>query len=251
MNLAFDNISVTANNKQIVSNVSGQVETGKITAIIGPNGAGKTTLLSALAGLRAINTGTIYIGDDNIHQMSMKERAKLIGYLPQRSEVNWNISVRHIVALGRTPHYRKNGDEKAIQNAMLMANVQHLADRKSDHLSGGELSRVLFARLLAGEPEWILLDEPMANLDLAHQFDMADLLKSLASHGKSIVIIMHDLQQAAQLADNVIIMNEGEINAEGPTQEVLKPRIIEHVFGIKVDIVYDSGGINIHNILRV
>ncbi len=253
MNLDFNDISVHIGHEKILSNISGQVQAGKITAIIGPNGAGKSTLLSALSGLRAINTGNIQISDNDIHAMDMKERAQLIGYLPQRNEVNWNISVRHIVALGRIPHNsHKDDHEKAIQNAMLMVNVHHLADRKSAHLSGGELSRVLFARLLAGEPEWILLDEPMANLDLAHQLDMAKLLKTLRQKGKSIIIILHDLQQAAQLADNIIIMNSGCIHAIGTTSQALTRHNLNIIFGVDAQINNNGDNmLNIGNFTRI
>lgn len=253
MNLAFQNIAVQSGTKVILSSVFGQAEAGKITAVIGPNGSGKTTLLSAIAGLRKINGGSVYINGQNLHAMERRKRAQLVGYLPQRNEVNWNITVRNIVELGRMAHHgHKSDHQNAVEAAMYMANVSHLADRKSDHLSGGELSRVLFARVLAGDPKWILLDEPMASLDLAHQLDMAELLKTLSQGGKSILIIMHDLAQAAQLADDIIIMNDGQIDAIGATHQVLTRDRLRSIFGIDAEISTKDGAIaGIGNFSRI
>lgn len=253
MNLTFQNIIVHSHGTLILSDVSGQARSGKITAIIGPNGSGKTTLMSAIAGLRKISAGSMQIDGQDLHAMENRKRAQLIGYLPQRNEVNWNISVRHIVELGRMAHHgHKSDHQNAVEAAMNMANVSHLANRKSDHLSGGELSRVLFARLLAGDPQWILLDEPMASLDLAHQLDMADLLKTLSQHGKSILIIMHDLSQAAQLADDIIIMNNGQIDAIGATHEILTRNRLRKIFGIDAHINIKDGAITgIGNFSRI
>ena len=248
--IKFTNLSVSIGGQEIIKSLSASIQAGSITAIIGPNGSGKTTLLSALVGLRTI-TGKVMLGDDNIYAMPSTIRAQKMGYLPQKNEVNWNISISNLVRLGAMPYNAKGKiANETIKNAMDMTNIAHLAERKAMDLSGGELSRALFARVLAGDPEWIMLDEPMAHLDLAHQLDMVDLLKSIKDNGKSIVIIVHDLHQAAQLADNIIIMKDGLIDSEGPTSKVLNSAMLERVFGIKADITNENGALSLHNIMR-
>ena len=250
-NIKFSNLSVSAGRQEILHSLSATITSGSITAIIGPNGSGKTTLLSALVGLRTI-TGKVMLGDDNIYAMPSTIRAQKIGYLPQKNELNWNISVSHLVGLGAMPYNSKSKiANKTIEKAMDMTNIAHLAERKSMDLSGGELSRVLFARVLAGDPEWVMLDEPMAHLDLAHQLDMIDLLKTIKSNGKSIIIILHDLHQAANLADNIIIMKDGLIDSQGPTRDVIDTKMLARVFRIKADVINTDDKISIHNIKRV
>lgn len=249
MNIIFSDLSVRADNKPILRSVSGTVQAGKITAIIGPNGSGKTTLMASLVGLQKINSGKVMVGDYDCHNMDAKSRAQIIGYLPQKSEVNWNISVRHLVELGQTPIGKTNAD--AVQSAMVQTQIAHLTDRKVMTLSGGELNRVLFARVLAGDPQWIMLDEPMAHLDLAHQLDMENLLKSICAQGKNIVIILHDLNQAAQLADNFLIMSHGQIYANGPIRQVCDATMLRQIFGLSADIENSDEQIRFNNIARI
>jgi len=252
MDIKFSNISASSGGTKILKSSNGAIKKGKITAIIGPNGAGKTTLMSCLVGLRKIDSGHIMLGSNNMHTMNIKDKAKIIGYLPQKPEVNWNISVRHIVALGRTPYAEnKDSDTAHVDEAMRLTNIKHLSDRTASELSGGELSRVLFARVLAGDPNWILLDEPMAHLDLAHQLDMAQLLQSIVKRGKTIIIILHDLQHSAQLADDVIIMSKGSIVAHGSITETITEEYLSSIFGVQADIRKDNvGKLQIENITR-
>lgn len=249
--IKFSDLSVSIGGQQIIKSLSASIKAGSITAIIGPNGSGKTTLLSALVGLRKI-TGEVKLGEDNIYDMPSKIRAQKIGYLPQKNEVNWNVSVSNLVKFGAMPYNltgQKNSD--SIEKAIDLTNISHLTNRKAMDLSGGELSRALFARVLAGNPEWVMLDEPMAHLDLAHQLDMIDLLKSIKANGKNIVIILHDLHQAAQLADNIIIMKDGLIDSQGPTSEVLNLAMLKRVFGIKAQIINDKHGVKINDVVRL
>ncbi len=244
-------LSLSMGGQKIIKSLSTSIKAKSITAIIGPNGSGKTTLLSALVGLRKIN-GQVMLGQDNIYEMPSKIRAQKIGYLPQKNEVNWNISVSNLIGLGAMPHrFNNQTSGNIIDKAMDVTNIAHLADRKVMDLSGGELSRALFARVLAGDPEWIMLDEPMAHLDLSHQLGMIDLLKSIKANGKSIVIIVHDLHQAARLADNIIVMKDGLIDSEGPTKKVLNLEMLKRVFGIKAQIINDKHGVKIDEIMRL
>lgn len=249
MNIIFSDLSVSVDNQPILRSVSGTIHAGKITAIIGPNGSGKTTLMASLIGLQKISCGKVMVGDYDCHNMDAKSRAQIIGYLPQKNEVNWNISVRHLVELGQMPVGKV--DTSGVTSAMVQTQIAHLTDRKVMTLSGGELSRVLFARVLAGDPQWIMLDEPMAHLDLAHQLDMAQLLKFIMKQGKSIVIILHDLHQAAQFADNIITMSSGKIDSMGDACDVINSAMLRRVFGIHADIDNDHGRPRIHNVRRI
>jgi iron complex transport system ATP-binding protein len=246
MDMRFDNLSLTLRGRPILNGVSGHLQQGKVTAILGANGAGKSTLLSCLANLRAPDSGTVLLGDQPLASIPAQTRARQIGLLPQQADIHWEINVRALVALGRLPHQGRWGknaaDDVAINRAMAQTDVSQFADRKALLLSGGEQARVLLARVLAGEPYWVLADEPLANLDPAHQMDAAACLKSVAQGGAGVVIILHDLTQAARIADHIIIMNNGSIQAAGTPSEVLTHNQLALAFGIAVHISHDDTG---------
>ncbi|AYJ85995.1 ABC transporter ATP-binding protein [Sphingomonas paeninsulae] len=153
-----------------LAGISAEFLAGQVTAIIGPNGAGKTTLLQILSGLTRLDAGSVVLDGVALDRFTPNERARRIGYLPQTGGGVWNITARELVALGRLPHRSRfagpsSADEAAIQNALEATDTAHLAERPLDRMSGGERARVLFARVFAGEPEWMLTDEPLANLD--------------------------------------------------------------------------------------
>jgi iron complex transport system ATP-binding protein len=246
MDMRFDNLSLTLRGRPILQGVSGHLQQGKVTAILGANGAGKSTLLSCLANLRAPDSGTVLLGDQPLASIPAQTRARQIGLLPQQADIHWEINVRALVALGRLPHQGRWGtnaaDDAAINRAMAQTDVSQFADRKALRLSGGEQARVLLARVLAGEPDWVLADEPLANLDPAHQMDAATCLKQVARGGAGVVIILHDLTQAARIADHIIIMNNGRIQAAGTPSEVLTHDQLALAFGIAVHISHDDIG---------
>src|SRR3569623_2757068 len=155
-----------------------------------------------LAGLVRPSLGHVAIDGEEIGAMAARERARTIGYLPQQSDVAWNMIARDVVALGRLPH--RTGlaaDEAAVASALGATDSADLADRRIGELSGGERSRILLARVLAGEPRWLLADEPLASLDPAHQLDILDRLRGVAQGGAGVVIVFHDLGHAASIAD--------------------------------------------------
>lgn len=210
--------------------VSATLRPGEITAICGPNGAGKSSLLQALAGLLAPESGAVSLEGAPLASLSPRERARTIGYLPQAGEVAWDLSVRNLVALGRLPH----GDdgEAQIDAALAALDLTDLAGRPVSTLSGGEKARALLARVLAGEPRWILADEPLAALDLSHQLALLTHLRRAAEHGAGVVLVVHDLALAMNHARRVLVLDRGRIAADGAPEEALDPAIIERVWGL-------------------
>jgi iron complex transport system ATP-binding protein len=208
-----------------------------VTALIGPNGAGKTTLLRAMLGLVGLESGTIRIDGTALAEMPMAKRALQLGYLPQLATAEWNVSVRELVSLGRLPHHGAFAnpgatDHAAIEAALIATDTLHFADRNIDNLSGGERARVFLARVLAGEPDWIFADEPLANLDPPHRQAVLKLLRAVAETGKGVVVTLHDLTAAAQFGDDFLVLKSGHLI--GTT---LSPDILEAAFDIPFDRV--------------
>ena len=224
MTLATENIVVSRQGILALENVSTSIEQGRITAICGPNGAGKSTLLMALAGLILPVAGRVTISQAPLTSLKPKERAQIIGYLPQDPEIAWDVAVENLVRLGRMP-YGDRGDN-AVEAAILALGLDELRARPASRLSGGEKARALLARVFAGEPQWILADEPLAALDLAHQRTLLGYFRSAASMGTGVAIVVHDLSTAMNFADHVIVLREGQLLAEGTPQEALTPEII-------------------------
>lgn len=213
-----------------LAGVSCALRPGRITAICGPNGAGKSSLLSALAGLLRVEAGEVLLDGKPLGALSPRERAKTIGYLPQDGEVAWDVAVRSLVALGRLPH--GGGGEKAVELVLEALDLAALADRPVSTLSGGERARALLARVLAGQPQWILADEPLAALDLAHRFTLIDHLRMAADAGAGVVIVLHDLALAMNHADHVLVLDCGALSAEGEPAVALAPAVIGRTFGV-------------------
>jgi iron complex transport system ATP-binding protein len=211
-----------------LADITASLEPGKITAICGPNGAGKSTLLQCLAGLIAPNGGEIQLGGAPLPPG--RERARRIGYLPQTGEIAWDLSVAALAGLGRLPH----GDRGEAQVARTLAalDLTHLAARPVSTLSGGERARALLARVLTGEPEWILADEPLAALDLAHQLALLARLREVASGGAGVVLVLHDLALAMIHADRVLVLDRGTLAADGPPDQALSEETIARVWGV-------------------
>ena len=206
---------------------------GEVTAICGPNGAGKSTLLSCLAGLLAPDGGEVRLGEEPLSLMPAAQRARRIGYLPQTPEIAWDVSVEALVALGRLPWkgVPAQDAQAAIDAAIAALDLQGLRERPASRLSGGERARALMARVLATRPEWILADEPLAALDLAHAARLADEFASQAGQGTGVVLVLHDLATAMNRADRVLVLNDGALVADGAPVDALASDVIERVWG--------------------
>ncbi|WP_370030013.1 ABC transporter ATP-binding protein [Qipengyuania mesophila] len=233
---------LTAHDLSIAERLAGvslALEPGSITAICGPNGAGKSTLLEALAGLLPPDEGSLSLGDRDLHATPARERARLLGYLPQAHEIAWDVPVRSLVELGRLPH----GDRRAepVDTALAALDSTHLADRRAQSLSGGETARVLLARVLAGEPRWVLADEPLAALDIAHQLALLRHLRRAADAGAGVVLVLHDLAHAMNHADRVVVLDEGRVAADGTCDDALDHQVIERVWKVPVRWIGEPG----------
>ena len=222
-----------------VRQVSATFEPGTITAICGPNGAGKSSLLELLAGLTAPERGSIEIDGASLSLLKPRMRAQRIGYLPQDQGIAWDVAARAVAELGRLPHRDTNAEP--VEAAMAALDVAHLATRRAQTLSGGEKARVLLARVLAGEPEWVLADEPLAALDLGHQHAMMRHLRALADGGIGVVVVLHDLAHAMNRADRVLVLDAGRGIVHGPPLEALSARIIAQVWGIEAEWIGRRG----------
>lgn len=222
--------------------VTAQLRSGRVTAIVGPNGAGKSTLLAALAGLIAPKDGSVTLASQPLAQMLPQERARRFGYLPQAGEVAWNLSVRTLVGLGRLPHRSSAAeDAAAVAQAIATMQLEPLADRSLSTLSGGERARALLARVLATQPHWILADEPLAALDLAHQQALIRTLRALAAEGRGVVLVVHDLALAMNHADHVIVLDSGKLVAQAPPQDALSAEVIAKVWNLKARWLGEPG----------
>lgn len=244
--LVADRIGVALSGARVLSDVSVTFRPARVTALLGPNGAGKSTLLACLAGLRIPAEGAATLDGAPVHLLHRRVRARRIGLLPQAQDVHWNVDVETLVGLGRLPWRARGGetdaDRGAIARAMEATDVAHFAGRGVEHLSGGERSRVLLARVLAGEPEWLLADEPLASLDPAHQLDIAAVLRRIAAREAGVVLVMHDLNLAARIADDAVLLRRGEVVAAGAVDAVLTAPLIARTYDVTVEVGRTRGG---------
>jgi iron complex transport system ATP-binding protein len=235
MTLTLADAVVRRGRRAVLEGISLQLAPGSFTVLVGPNGAGKSTLLRALAGLIPLDAGQAMLDGIALLQMSRRERAQAIGWLPQRGGVAWPITAEQLVALGRHPYGGVDADG-AVAAALEACDVAQLAQRPFDTLSGGEQSRVLLARALAGTPRYLLVDEPIADLDPAHQLDALALLRQRADSGSGVLAVLHDLALASRMADRVVLLSAGRLVGDGHAREVLTQNALRDVFGVTARI---------------
>jgi len=247
MGISVSNLAVELGGRKIIDGLSVDLSKGRITAILGPNGAGKTTLLRSMLHLIPTSDGVIQLDDQPIAALSPRDRARRMGYLPQDTSLAWNIRARDVVALGRAPWRSPFAalspiDREAIDAALDATNSRILAERLTGTLSGGERARVMLARALAGQPDWLFVDEPLASLDPAHQVDISARLRGIADAGHGIVIVLHDLTHAAAMADDILLLKSGKLIAAGPKDQVLTSANLRQTYDIDFEIVSTGRG---------
>lgn len=242
--LSAENLTLARGGRTVLAGMTTALRPGEVTAILGPNGAGKSTLLAALAGLIAPVSGELTLASDAMTAIPSPQRARRIGYLPQAGEVAWNLSVRALAGLGRLPWRGVSNaadDAAAVGQALAAMDLTALANRPVHTLSGGERARALLARVLATGAEWVLADEPLAALDLAHQLALTAHFRALAADGKGVVLVLHDLALAMNHATRVLVLGEGRLIADGPPDAALTAEVIAQVWGVNVEWLGDPG----------
>lgn len=243
--LEGEQLSVGYGQNLILDHVDFHLNPGKLTVLLGPNGSGKSTLLKALARTLSPHSGRVLLDGQDIHRQSTRAVARRLGVLPQSPNAPDGLSVRELVGLGRFPYQTlvrqwSRRDEAAVNSAMDAANIRQFADRPVDSLSGGQRQRCWIAMVLAQETQWLLLDEPTTFLDLKVQVDLMELLASLChQHGRTLLVVLHDLNLAAAYADELVLMREGRIRYRGAPREVFTAESLNEVFELQAQVVMD------------
>lgn len=238
--IKIENLSHAFAKRKVLRNLSFNVEAGDFFIIIGPNGSGKTTLMKLMAGILRLQSGEIEILGRPNRRYTPKALARAVAFVPQRLPVDIPFTVDQAVLLGRAPYQGALGIEREIdleiaQQAMRFTEVDHLTGCALDRLSGGEQQRVFIARAICQEPEIMLLDEPTASLDLAHQVRVMDLMEKLkAQKAITVIMVSHDVNLAAMYGDRVLMLKDGAIVCSGPPSEVLSFRKLEQTYGCKL-----------------
>ncbi|MEA2039601.1 MAG: ABC transporter ATP-binding protein [Thermodesulfobacteriota bacterium] len=247
MNIAIDikNLNYAYGKYVVLTDVSFRVKRGDFFIIIGPNGSGKTTLMSLISGIIRPKKGQLEVFGMSMQGYTRKALARTIAFVPQMVEVDFPFTVNEVVLMGRSPHQgilglEKREDLEIAKQAIAFTGLEHLSHRKLTQLSGGELQRVYIAKAICQEPRIMLLDEPTASLDLAHQTRLMDLMEKLREErGLTIVMVSHDVNLAAMYGQNLLLLKEGQIVSSGFPEKVLTYENLEHAYGCTL-LVDDS-----------
>lgn len=244
MTLAAQAVTVRVSGKTLLQDVDISVCAGEIVALVGPNGAGKSTLLRVLSGDVVPQDGTVYMSEQPLAKWRLADRARVRGILAQSSSLNFAFTVLQVVLMGRGPHARgreTRKDYEIVRAALDAAEIHHLENRLYTTLSGGERQRVQLARVLAqiweaqpGQTRYLLMDEPTNNLDLNHQHRTLQIARKFAHEGVAVLVILHDLNLAAQYADQIVLLKQGVVTATGSPHDVLTADNIEAAFAMSV-----------------
>tara|TARA_B000000565_G_scaffold87842_1_gene64259 strand:- start:141 stop:914 length:774 start_codon:yes stop_codon:yes gene_type:complete len=250
MSLSLKSVSLKLNNRQILKDVSLEINEGEIVSVIGPNGAGKSTLLNVLTGDISPDSGDIIYDNKQLNKISIQERAFTRSVMSQMQTLVFNFNVKDVIEMGWLQ--RGNSDfssnfSMAFEAVTTECNVHNLVHRKFNSLSGGEQRRVHFARTLlqlwrpsqSNDPRYLLLDEPTANLDLSSEMLLMNILKARASSNIGILIILHDLNLASHFADKIAIMKDGEIKAFGKPEEIMTDDFLTSIYEVPIKVKYD------------
>ena len=230
--------------RPVLANVTFSVDAGEVIGLVGPNGSGKSTLLRLALGLLAADRGELRVVGTPIAALSRKTLARHAAFVPQDTVVEIAFTVRDVVAMGRHPHLGRfqpetPADEAAIQWALEATSTQALAGRTLQELSGGERQRVILARALAQQATLLLLDEPTANLDVAHQLEMLMRVRSVVREGRGALIAIHDLALAARFCDRIVMLSEGTVAALGTPREVITEAHLARYFRIRARVRWE------------
>ncbi len=232
-------------NKTVVDNVSLSLSKGKLTSLIGPNGAGKSTVLSMVSRLMQPNEGVVLIEGKEIGEWDPKELAKKLAILKQSNHINMRLTIRELVGFGRFPHSGGNltrEDEEKIDEALGYMQLKDLEHRYLDELSGGQRQRAYIAMVIAQNSEYILLDEPLNNLDMKHAAEIMKTLRKLVDDlGKTVIIVIHDINFASCYSDYIVALKDGVIAKEGSTKDLIQQEVLEQIYEMPFNIQEVNG----------
>lgn len=241
--LRVNQLTISRQGNTLLDNVSCELNSNELIALVGHNGSGKSTLIKALAGEMSVNGGSISLDERHIADYSSKELAQQMAYLPQQLPDAAGFTVRELVMLGRYPHQKwlqkpSQIDKDKVEQAMRTTQVEAFAERTTTTLSGGERARVWLAMCLAQDTRYLLLDEPLAALDMHYQLEVIQLIRRLVDEqGLSVIIIVHDINLAAQYADRVIALKNGRICHNGTIKSTMQPNILRSIFNVDMQML--------------
>lgn len=238
--IEINNVIKTYGNKNVVDHVSTTIRKESITSFIGPNGAGKSTLLSMVSRLINKDGGEIYIEGREIESWDNNELSKKIAILKQANHINIRLTIRELVSFGRFPHsqgYLTKEDKKHIDNAIEYMKLKKIENKYLDELSGGQKQRAYIAMVLAQDTEYILLDEPLNNLDMKHSVEIMKILRRLVDDlGKTIAIVIHDINFASCYSDYIVALKDGKVVEDGQTHRIINNNILRKIFDLDFKI---------------
>jgi len=233
--IRVDDVSVSLGGTEILTDISLRAESGELVGLIGPNGAGKTTLLRAASGVLEPDAGSVTVDGESVHDLPSKAASRRVAVVPQDTAVSFSFDVESVVEMGRHPYRGRFGGvdsdgQDHVASAMERTDVEHLADRSIESVSGGERRRALLARALAQDTPVLLLDEPTASLDVTKAVETLSLVRSLLDEDRTVVAAIHDLDLAARFCDDVVVLVDGEVLARGPPAAVLDAETVSEAF---------------------
>lgn len=238
--IKVQNVSHKIGELQILNDVSFALPTGQIIALIGANGAGKSTLFSLMSRMNALQTGQIAFNDKDINTTSNADMAKVVAMLAQENHIQGRLRVHELLMFGRYPYHQgrpTQADKDKVAEMIATFELEPLANRFLSDLSGGQRQRVLIAMVVCQDTPYILLDEPLNNLDMYHAGRLMRQMKALANDGKTVVIVLHDINQASQFADTVVMMKRGEVVSVGTPKDVLTAENMKLLYGVDVTVL--------------
>ncbi|MGG3283757.1 ABC transporter ATP-binding protein [Paenibacillus solani] len=240
--LKLESMNIRYEDKSVVRDFSFEVQPGEVVSIIGPNGSGKSTILKGITGLIPCESGQVFIGEEELRSLSIRDLSRLLSMLSQANSSPTDMTVEELVTFGRMPHkkwYNQLDDEdyRIMEWALQLTGMDRYRERLVYSLSGGEAQKAWLAMALAQCPKILLLDEPTTYLDIAHQLDVLELVRTLNRELQlTVVMVLHDLNHASTYSDKVCVVQQGNVKAYGPPQEVLTRELIREVYGVETDI---------------